>query len=109
MYTSTSYFTTEQRSKLLRKPPKPKPAGKGQINNTTTESLLIIQTNPEEKSPNACTCQRKYKARNIWSGADHSMFRKVIRSMNRWASTDIKLTISPTVDERFAEFVMTKD
>lgn len=29
--------------------------------------------------------------------------------MKRWASTDIKLTISPTVDERFAEFVMTKD
>lgn len=29
--------------------------------------------------------------------------------MKRWASTDIKLTISPTVDERFAEFVITKD
>lgn len=29
--------------------------------------------------------------------------------MKRWASTDIKLTISPTADERFAEFVITKD
>jgi len=65
--------------------------------------------NSEKKCDNDCTCQRKYKARNIWSGADHIMFRKATRSMKRWASTDIKLTISPTVDERFAEFVMTKD
>jgi len=62
-----------------------------------------------KEGDNACTCQRKYNARQVWSGADHNMFRNVTRSMKRWASTDIRLTISPTVDERFAEFVMTKD
>lgn len=45
----------------------------------------------------------------ICSGADHSMFRNVVRSIKRWASTDIKLTISPTVEERFAAFVITSD
>lgn len=53
------------------------------------------------------TSQRKKRARMICSGADHSMFRKVVRSMNRWASTDIRLTTSPTVDERLASFVIT--
>lgn len=53
------------------------------------------------------TCQRKYSAKIIWRGADHNMLRKVVRSMNLWASTDIRLTTSPTVDERLAAFVMT--
>lgn len=35
------------------------------------------------------------------------MLRKVVRSMNLCASTDIKLTTSPTVDERLAALVIT--
>lgn len=35
------------------------------------------------------------------------MLRKVVRSMNLCASTDIRLTISPTVDERLAALVIT--
>lgn len=35
------------------------------------------------------------------------MLRNVVRSMNRWASTDMRFTISPTVDERLAAFVIT--
>lgn len=78
-----------------------------QINKKIARVYIILMNSGKKRS--VCTSQRKYKARNIWSGADHNMFRKVTRSMKRWASTDIKLTISPTVDERFAEFVMTKD
>ena len=32
-----------------------------------------------------------------------------MRSMKRWASTDIRLTISPTVDLRLAALVITRD
>ena len=35
------------------------------------------------------------------------MLRKVVRSMNLCASTDIRLTTSPTVDERLAALVIT--
>jgi len=34
----------------------------------------------------------------ICSGADHSMFIYVMQSIKRWASTDIRFTISPVVD-----------
>lgn len=54
-----------------------------------------------------CTCQRKYSASMIWRGADHNMLRKVVRSMNLCASTDIRFTTSPTVDERLAALVIT--
>ena len=41
---------------------------------------------------------KKYKDTMIWKGDDQSEFKYVIRSINRCASTDIKLTISPAVD-----------
>lgn len=37
------------------------------------------------------------------------MLRKVVRSMNLCASTDIRFTTSPTVDERLAALVITND
>ncbi len=36
------------------------------------------------------------------------MLRKVVRSMNLCASTDIRLTTSPTVDERLAALVIAR-
>lgn len=53
-------------------------------------------------------CQRKYIARMTCKGTDHSRLMKGDTSMKRWASTDMRLTISPTVDLRLAELVMTR-
>lgn len=36
------------------------------------------------------------------------MLMYVARSMNLWASTDMRLTISPTVEDFLAEFVITR-
>jgi len=44
------------------------------------------------------TIHSKYSEIHICSGADQSMLMYVISSMNLGASTDIRLTISPTVD-----------
>lgn len=41
-------------------------------------------------------------------GADQIMLMYVARSMNRWASTDMRLTISPTVEDFRAELVITR-
>lgn len=41
-------------------------------------------------------------------GADQIMLMYVARSMNLWASTDMRLTISPTVDDFLAELVITR-
>ena len=35
---------------------------------------------------------------HIWNGADQIILMYAVSSMKRWASTDIRLTISPTVD-----------
>ncbi len=51
---------------------------------------------------------RKYRQTHIWNGADHSMLRYVVSSMNRWASTDMRFTISPTVEVRLAALVSFK-
>lgn len=40
----------------------------------------------------------KNRAIEIWRGADQIKFKYVMRSINRCESTDIKFTISPTVD-----------
>lgn len=40
---------------------------------------------------------RKTRAKTICSGPDHMMWRLFTRSINLWASTDISVTISPTV------------
>ena len=48
---------------------------------------------------------RKYMAIHICSGADHTRWMLVHRSMRRWASTDIRLVISPTVADRLAELL----
>ena len=45
-------------------------------------------------------------AKPICNGADQSILRQGIRSIKRWASTDIKLTISPTVVSLRALFEM---
>lgn len=36
------------------------------------------------------------------------MLMYVVRSMNLWASTDMRLTISPTVEDFLAELVITR-
>ena len=54
-------------------------------------------------------CHRKYSDTAIWNGADQIMWRYVLRSMNRCASTDIRLTISPTVEDLRASLVTTRD
>lgn len=41
-------------------------------------------------------------------GADQTMLMYVAKSMKRWASTDMRLTISPTVEDFLAELVMTR-
>lgn len=41
-------------------------------------------------------------------GADQIMLMYVVRSMNLWASTDMRLTISPTVEDFLAELVITR-
>jgi hypothetical protein len=51
---------------------------------------------------------KKYSARAICRGADHIMLRYVVRSVNLWASTDMRFTISPTVDSFRAVFDMRK-
>jgi len=48
------------------------------------------------------TTQRKYMEIVICMGPDQTMLMYVIMSLNRWASTDIRFTISPTVDVRLA-------
>ena len=47
--------------------------------------------------------QRKYILMMIWTGPDQIILMYVIMSLNRWASTDMRLTISPTVDVFLAE------
>ena len=41
-------------------------------------------------------------------GADQIMLMYVARSMNLWASTDMRLTISPTVEDFLAALVITR-
>lgn len=41
-------------------------------------------------------------------GADQIMLMYVAKSMKRWASTDMRLTISPTVEDFLAELVITR-
>jgi hypothetical protein len=41
---------------------------------------------------------KKYSAKAICSGADQIIFRYAVRSINLCASTDMRFTISPTVD-----------
>lgn len=53
------------------------------------------------------TRHSKYSASITWRGADQIMFIYVAKSMNLWASTDIRFTISPTVEVFRAEFVIT--
>ena len=40
---------------------------------------------------------RKIREMTICRGADQIMLKYGVRSMKRWASTDMRLTISPTV------------
>ena len=42
-------------------------------------------------------CQSRYRATQICSGEDQRVLMYMQKSMHRWASTDIRLTISPTV------------
>jgi len=44
------------------------------------------------------TIHSKYRQMHIWNGADQIMLMYVVSSMKRWASTDMRFTISPTVD-----------
>lgn len=46
---------------------------------------------------------KKYNARTICNGADQITFMYAVKSINLCASTDIKFTISPTVDSFLAE------
>lgn len=41
---------------------------------------------------------RKTMDRAICRGHDHSRWMKFVTSLNRWASADIRFTVSPTVD-----------
>ena len=47
------------------------------------------------------TCHNIVSDIKICRGADHIVFRYVIMSIKRCASTDIRFTISPTVDVVF--------
>lgn len=53
-------------------------------------------------------CHKKKSDTQIWNGPDQIVWKYVIRSMKRCASTDIRLTISPTVDVFLAEFDITR-
>ena len=44
----------------------------------------------------------------ICSGQDHSRWMKLVTSLKRWASADIKFTVSPTVDSLRASLDTTK-
>lgn len=41
---------------------------------------------------------KKTMDKMICRGQDHSRWMKLVTSLKRWASADIKLTVSPTVD-----------
>lgn len=51
----------------------------------------------------------KYMASVICTGADQIIHRYPLRSCIRWQSTDIRFTISPTVDVFLASLFMVKD
>ena len=54
-------------------------------------SMTITATPANTDGPRVF--HKKYIHTHIWKGADHNILRYVVRSMKRWASTDIKLTI----------------
>ena len=51
----------------------------------------------------------KYIARVICTGADHIIHKYPLRSCIRWQSTDIKFTISPTVEVFRASLFIVRD
>jgi hypothetical protein len=78
---------------------------------TTTPLIGInrIATNNPTRIDGPRICQRKYRATAICRGPDQMIFRYVVSSMKRCASTDIKLTISPTVDSFLEALVNLSD
>ena len=75
---------------------------------TALTGMRMTMTATPARMEGPRVCQRKYIQTHIWNGPDHNMFRYVVNSMNRCASTDIRFTISPTVDVRRAAFVSFK-
>lgn len=52
---------------------------------------------------------RKTIARAICRGQDHNKWMKLVTSLKRWASADIRFTVSPTVDSLRVSLDTTKD
>ena len=65
---------------------------------TALTGISSIMTARPANTEGPSSTHRKYRHTIIWKGADHSMFKYVVNSINLWASTDIRFTISPTVD-----------
>ena len=64
---------------------------------------MIMKATPAKMDGPKVT-QSKYILRDICKGPDHIMLMYVIMSFSLCASTDIKLTISPTVEFFLAAF-----
>lgn len=50
------------------------------------------------KTDGPSSSHRKTTDRMICRGQDHSRWMKLVTSLKRWASADIRFTVSPTVD-----------
>lgn len=71
---------------------------------TAFKGIITIMIPIPASTDGPRVCHKKNKATLIWKGPDQIMCKYVVRSINLWASTDIKFTISPTVDCFLAEF-----
>lgn len=60
----------------------------------TISTMTASPANTE--GPNSS--HKKTIARMICRGQDHNRWMKLVTSLNRWASADIRFTVSPTVD-----------
>lgn len=62
-----------------------------------TGTIRTMTASPAKtEGPNSS--HRKTTDRMICSGQDHSRWIKLVTSLKRWASADIRFTVSPTVN-----------
>lgn len=59
---------------------------------------IRIMTNSPARTDGPNSSHRKAMERMICRGQDHSRWMKLVTSLKRWASADIRFTVSPTVD-----------
>ncbi len=72
-----------------------------------TGTMSNMRRSPARTDGPSC-CHRKYMHRAMVTGDDHAMWRYPGASCNFWASTDIKLTITPVLVSRLAAVLSRK-